>query len=254
MKKQKLSSGEIARICNINKKTLFYYDQIDLFKPAIIETNGYRYYTNDQIDILSKIKALQSVGLTLLEIKEQLSVEDISKGIITLHQQRQKIQERIGELEKVKDALSQQIHELEHYNKIGNNQVFLRDYEEEYLYVNEKASREEVMTNFLIDGYHFGIMLNVSENSSEKIEICKFKIVDNIKIANYKKEKGKFVGVYFITEENNIIQNTLKALAIIKNSGHCTSGLVYLKDIANDFVNFRNGNIPFQITMKLDTD
>ena len=80
MKKQKLSSGEIANICKINKKTLFYYDQINLFKPAVVETNGYRYYTLDQIDQLSKIKALQSVGFSLTEIKQQLEVKELSEG------------------------------------------------------------------------------------------------------------------------------------------------------------------------------
>lgn len=69
MKKEKFLSGEFARICQVNKKTLFYYDEIDLFKPAIVEQNGYRYYTYDQIDEFSKIKALQSVGLSLTDIK-----------------------------------------------------------------------------------------------------------------------------------------------------------------------------------------
>ncbi|MGN7943122.1 MerR family transcriptional regulator [Virgibacillus sp. 6R] len=252
MRKQKLSTGEIARICNINKKTLFYYDKIDLLKPAIVDSNGYRYYTTDQIDILSKIKALQSVGFTLLEIKKQLSVEDISKGIATLHEQKQKITEKVNELVNVESALSQKIQELEHYKRIGNNRVFIKDDNEEYMYLDETPSQEEIITNYLLDGYHSGIILNVQDNLNEKMKITKYQKVENWKVANYKKEKGKYVGVYFVTEENNIIENAKKALLLIKNSGYCPNGPAFLKDIATDFVNYRNGRIPFLITRKLE--
>lgn len=251
MKKTKLSSGEFARLCNLNKKTLFYYDQINLLKPAIVEKNGYRYYTPDQIDMISKIKALQSVGFSLIEIKNQLFVEDVSEGLSTLHKQKQKIKEKIWELAKVESALGQKILELEHYHQIGNHVVFIKEYNEEYLLLDEPSSQEQIFTNYLLDGYHFGIILNGLENLNEKNKIIKYQTVDNYNEANYRKEKGNYVGVYFVTEGNKIIENALKALLLIKNSEYSISGKAYLKDIASDFVNFRNGHIPFQITIKL---
>ncbi|MCZ8535401.1 MerR family transcriptional regulator [Psychrobacillus psychrodurans] len=250
MKNQKLSSGEIARICKLNKKTLFYYDQINLLKPAIVEANGYRYYSPDQIDRLSKIKALQSVGFSLAEIKQQLYVNDISEGIATLNRQKQIIEGKANELVAVKNTLDLKIVELEHYDQIGINQVYIKNFNKEWLYVDRPSPQEELIANYLFDGYHFGIMLGITDHPAEKIEITKYKLMDNGKKANFKKEKGRYVGIYFISGGNHIIADALNAMTRIRESGYPLSGQAFVKDIASDFVNFEDGNIPFQMTIK----
>ena len=48
--------GEMSKLFNINIKTLRYYDEIDLFKPIIIDrTNNYRYYSTEQFEQLNTI-------------------------------------------------------------------------------------------------------------------------------------------------------------------------------------------------------
>ena len=36
------TTGEFARILGVRKHTLFHYDEIGLFSPALKEENGYR--------------------------------------------------------------------------------------------------------------------------------------------------------------------------------------------------------------------
>lgn len=36
--------SEMAKLHGITRQTLIHYDSIDLFKPAKVDTNGYRYY------------------------------------------------------------------------------------------------------------------------------------------------------------------------------------------------------------------
>ena len=43
-KRMYMTTGELARIMGITKETLFHYDEIGLFRPAVVKTNGYRYY------------------------------------------------------------------------------------------------------------------------------------------------------------------------------------------------------------------
>ena len=44
-KKTLFTIGQFAALHGINKKTLMWYDEIGLFRPASIdEENGYRYY------------------------------------------------------------------------------------------------------------------------------------------------------------------------------------------------------------------
>lgn len=254
MEKYKLSSGEIAKLCNIHKKTLFYYDQIGLLKPATVEDNGYRYYTSDQVDVLSRIKALQSVGFSLTEIKQQLTVEDVSIGIATLHQQKQKIERKAIELLQVHDALAHKLTELQHYEQVGTYRIFVKEFREEWLQVDELPPAKGSMTNYLLDGYHFGVILTNTDHSKQHIKITKYQQVTQLEVANGKREKGNYAGVYFTSDENNIISNAWSALAMIKSHGYSVSDQAYIKDIASDFVNFQEGRTPFQLTMKIKDD
>lgn len=66
-----LRIGEFSKLSGLPIRTLRYYDEIDLFKPAEIDLfTGYRYYTEEQIEDLYLINKLKNVGFTLDEIKE----------------------------------------------------------------------------------------------------------------------------------------------------------------------------------------
>lgn len=41
---------EFAKIARTSRKTLQYYDELDLFRPALVGENGYRYYVLSQLD------------------------------------------------------------------------------------------------------------------------------------------------------------------------------------------------------------
>lgn len=57
-----ISISEMAKLHGITKQTLIHYDNIDLFKPAKVDTNGYRYYCKHQIPYLREICFLKFVG------------------------------------------------------------------------------------------------------------------------------------------------------------------------------------------------
>ena len=51
--------GQFADLHEINKKTLMWYDEIGLLKPAAVRENGYRYYTYQQSSTLETILMLR---------------------------------------------------------------------------------------------------------------------------------------------------------------------------------------------------
>lgn len=63
--------GQFASLHGINKKTLMWYDEIDLFKPAIIK-NGYRYYTYYQSKTLEIILMMKDLNIPLKTIKQYI--------------------------------------------------------------------------------------------------------------------------------------------------------------------------------------
>lgn len=62
--------GQFAALHGINKKTLMWYDQIGLFKPAAINPeNGYRCYNYYQSPILETILLLRELDVSVNEIQ-----------------------------------------------------------------------------------------------------------------------------------------------------------------------------------------
>ena len=61
---------EICKLTGVTRKTLYYYDKIDLLKP-VCRTGKQRSkrYSDEAVEILRQIKQYQEAGLTLTEIK-----------------------------------------------------------------------------------------------------------------------------------------------------------------------------------------
>lgn len=51
-------TGELAKLCSISTRTLQYYDKKDLLKPAYIQDNNYRIYTDNEVERLKMILTL----------------------------------------------------------------------------------------------------------------------------------------------------------------------------------------------------
>lgn len=69
--------AEFARLCGLPKDTVLYYDRIGLLRPAKVGSNGYRYYTFDQLFTANLIEGLKLSHMTLDEIREFMSAPDV---------------------------------------------------------------------------------------------------------------------------------------------------------------------------------
>lgn len=94
--------GEFARICNLPKKTVQYYDEIGLLRPAHVGENGYRFYTVREVHRAGAIRALHAVGLSLQEIRAVLEDSNLSARESVLLEQQARLDAKIRELEDYK--------------------------------------------------------------------------------------------------------------------------------------------------------
>jgi effector-binding domain-containing protein len=100
--------GEFSRFSQVTVKTLRYYDEIGLLKPAEVDRfTGYRYYSASQLPRLNRILALKDLGFSLDQVAQLLD-EDLSpdqiRGILRLKQieiqgQMQEEQARLARVE-----------------------------------------------------------------------------------------------------------------------------------------------------------
>ena len=66
--------GEFARLAQVSKRLLRYYDEIGLLKPNHTDSSsGYRYYSAEQMSYLNRILALKELGLSLDQIRQTLT-------------------------------------------------------------------------------------------------------------------------------------------------------------------------------------
>lgn len=68
-----MNTGEFAKLCGVEKRTLFHYDDLGLLQPSRVHENGYRDYDLSQVEQMDMIKLLQASGYTLHEIRETLA-------------------------------------------------------------------------------------------------------------------------------------------------------------------------------------
>ena len=71
-KKLLFTAGQFARIHDVNKRTLQYYDDIGLFRPQVRGENNYRYYSYQQSPELELILTLREMNMSLPEIESYL--------------------------------------------------------------------------------------------------------------------------------------------------------------------------------------
>ncbi len=72
-KRMHFHTGEFARLCGVNRRTLHYYDEEGIFSPEGTEENGYRSYSARQIYPFYMIRLMRQMGLELSEIKEYMA-------------------------------------------------------------------------------------------------------------------------------------------------------------------------------------
>lgn len=105
MKKNYLTISEIAKMTNLPIRTLHYYDEIDLFKPAYVDPQtNYRYYDESQMYQLDLIKSLKYIGTPLKSIKyaQTLTLEQLYEF---LAEQEKIVEERVKQLLEVQQTL-----------------------------------------------------------------------------------------------------------------------------------------------------
>jgi DNA-binding transcriptional MerR regulator len=69
-----LSSGDLARATGNTVRTIRFYEEEGLLKPAVVSDGGHRRYTEEDLERLRLISDLRELGLSLCEIRSILEL------------------------------------------------------------------------------------------------------------------------------------------------------------------------------------
>jgi DNA-binding transcriptional MerR regulator len=86
---------ELAKISGVSVRTLHWYDEIGLLKPAYHGANSYRYYEEVQLLLLQQILFFRELGFNLNDIQKLLSQNDFD-NIKALYAHRKVLEKDIA--------------------------------------------------------------------------------------------------------------------------------------------------------------
>lgn len=125
--------GQFAALHEINKKTLMWYDEINLLKPACIKENGYRYYSYQQSATLETILMLRELNVSLEEIRQFVNHRTIESFDNLLKEKIAELSQTISHLKSVQKILSKHQQDMEILRSLDISKISLVQKQNRYL-------------------------------------------------------------------------------------------------------------------------
>ncbi|ADY55846.1 transcriptional regulator, MerR family [Syntrophobotulus glycolicus DSM 8271] len=119
----RLKIDQVALQSGLTKRTIRYYEEIGLLPPPQRSGGGIRYYTEEHITLLKKIKyAKDALGFSLQELQHFISFSNIIesqkagyKQLSERTEQKEKLIEIINTLNEEINLIEQRILKIEHF-------------------------------------------------------------------------------------------------------------------------------------------
>jgi DNA-binding transcriptional MerR regulator len=127
--------NKLAHISGVSIRTLRFYDEIGLLKPAYYGDNNYRYYEEEQLLMLQQILFYRELGVALGEIQRVINSDNFSK-IETLASHRQAL---TGDIERKQQLIETIDRTIQHLA----GETTMKDEELYYGFDSEKQKEHE---------------------------------------------------------------------------------------------------------------
>lgn len=181
---------ELAKLSNISIRTLRYYDEIDLLKPASINSSGYRVYDDYCIEKLQQILFYKELNFSLSQIKTIINDNNFDKEKALIEQRTllKLKQQRLNNLINLIDSLikgenktsleefsmkeiekAKQKYQDEAKAKWGNTQAFKQSQKRTNSYTDEQWKEIKEEYDSILQG--FSKLVDTDPNDKTALEL-----------------------------------------------------------------------------------
>ena len=136
----------LAKLAGVSPRTLRYYDDIGLLKPARISSTGYRIYGSKEVDLLQQIMFYKELGFGLDTIREIITSEDFD-FVAALKKHRTALLEKRARLDRLIVNVEKTILAKEGGIEMSDNEKF-EAFKEKLIKENEEKYGHEVKSMF----------------------------------------------------------------------------------------------------------
>ncbi|SOC41916.1 MerR family transcriptional regulator [Ureibacillus acetophenoni] len=138
--------SKLAKLANVSARTLRYYDEINLLKPARINSSGYRIYGQIEVDRLQQILFFRELDVELDTIISIMNNPEFDKTK-ALQTHLSKLEEKKSRLEKLISTVENTIAHEKGEILMSNEQKF-EAFKDKLISENEEKYGEEIREKY----------------------------------------------------------------------------------------------------------
>jgi DNA-binding transcriptional MerR regulator len=224
-----LTTGEFAKLCKVNKQTIFYYDQIGLLSPVMKNEKGYRYYSIHQIELFFVIDLLKDLGMSLNDIQQYMQNKSPESFLSLMYKKKEEIVKKRQEVEMKEKMIEAKIALMEEASRVDFHQITFEQLPEATLYLSRNIQNitdeefVEVVSDFINElnisqldsGYPIGCITDREQVIKGEFSNYSYLYIEqpNPKVGYpyFQAVKGDFLIGYHIGDEKTI-KHTYKRL------------------------------------------
>ncbi|UNC92467.1 MerR family transcriptional regulator [Candidatus Contubernalis alkaliaceticus] len=137
---------KLAKIAGVSTRTLRYYDEIGILKPARINSSGYRIYGQTEVNRLQQILFYRELGVSLECIKDIVTAPSFD-GLRALKEHRDKLLDKKKQLDLLIDNVDKTIALTEGRVKMTDKEKF-EGFKKKMIDDNEKKFGSEIREKY----------------------------------------------------------------------------------------------------------
>lgn len=172
---------KLGKLAGVSSRTLRYYDEIGLLKPARVNSSGYRIYGQTEVDTLQQILFYRELGLSLEEIHTIINAPNFnSKAALVAH--REKLLEKRTQLDQLIENVNKTIAHSEGRTLMSDQEKF-EGFKKKMIEENEHKYGEEIRDRYgekTIQAANEKV-LNMSQEDHDKVSALSEKMMSALK-------------------------------------------------------------------------
>lgn len=137
---------KLGKLAGISTRTLRYYDEIGILKPARINSSGYRIYGQAEVDRLQQILFYRELGVSLDSIRDIVTAPSFD-GANALREHREKLLEKRQQLDLLIANVEKTIAVTEGRINMADKEKF-EGFKQKMIDDNEKKYGEEIRKKY----------------------------------------------------------------------------------------------------------
>jgi len=115
--------NKLAKLSGVSVRTLHFYDEIGLLKPAYYGENNYRYYEETQLLMLQQILFYRELGFQLNDIQRIISGHDFDK-VAALESHRKTLEKNLSQTQQLIETVDKTIAHLRGKEKMKDEELY----------------------------------------------------------------------------------------------------------------------------------